>query len=44
MEKGDTFCLVTRADIDAELEIEPDFYDKDREEVNDPDLKALLKK
>ena len=44
MEKGDTFCLVTKADIEADLEIEPDFYDKDREEVTDPDLIALLKK
>jgi len=44
MEKDDTFCLVTRADIDAELEIAPDFYNKDREEINDPDLQALLKK
>ena len=44
MERGDTFCLVTKADIEADLEIEPDFYDKDREEVTDPDLIVLLKK
>ena len=44
MEKEDTFCLITKADIEADLEIEPDFYDKDREEISDPDLKALLEK
>ena len=51
IEEGDQVCfitadmnLITHADIDEELGIEPDFYEKDRENVDNPKLKALLEK
>ena len=41
-EEGDIICVISKADIEQELGIDQNFYDRDREEVKDPELDALL--
>ena len=42
IQEGDSLYLITQKDLDEALEITDDFYEKDREEVKDPQLLKLL--